>query len=171
LLSAYLDGFLYPLTTPAHAVALMGLAVFAGRTAFLDLFCIVPFSLGLAMGLGALAWGIGETLASDVLLASAVLCGLIAASGVTAKALRGANAPLALVAGVALGLDSPPDAIRLGEAVAALAGTACGAVAALVLLALAATVIARWRDGIALRVAGSWIAAIAILALAVRWGT
>jgi hypothetical protein len=28
---------------------------------------------------------------------------------------------------------------------------------------------ARWREGILLRVAGSWIAAIAILVLALRW--
>jgi hypothetical protein len=183
LLSAYLDGFLHPLVTPAHVIALAGLAIIAGGTARFDSrsslvipfsaipFSIVPFCIGAAVGLGALAWGVGETPASDVLLAGAALCGLLAASGAAATAvLRGVGAPVALVSGAALGIDSPPDVIRLGDAVAALTGTACGAIAALTLTALAASVIARWRDGIALRVAGSWIAAIAILALAVRWG-
>jgi hypothetical protein len=80
-------------------------------------------------------------------------------------------APVALLSGVALGLDSPPDAIRLDEAVAMLIGTAGGGVAMLAVMTPAASVIARWRHGIALRVAGSWITAIAIMALAVRWGT
>ena len=128
---------------------------------------VAAFASGLALGLGALAWGVGETSASEVLLACALLCGLAAAAGVTVP--MALAAPVALISGIALGLDSPPDAIRLGEAVASLIGTACGGVAALALLVLAGTVIARWRRGIALRVAGSWIAATAILALAVRW--
>jgi urease accessory protein len=167
LLSAYIGGFLHPLAMPAHVLALAGLAAIAGRIGGFT--PIIPFSIGVAIGLGALAWGVGETPASDVLLAGAVLCGLLLASGAAATVLRGVGAPLALACGAALGLDSPPEAIRLGEAFAAVTGTACGAVAALALTALAATAIAPWRHGIALRVAGSWIAAIAILALAVRW--
>jgi hypothetical protein len=187
LLSAGLDGFLHPLVTPVHVVALAGLALLAGRmagshtgVAFVTpfsaiLFSILPLSVGVAIGLGALAWGTGQTPASDLLLTAAILCGLVAASGAAAKAggligKAGLGTPVALVSGVALGLDSPPDVIRLDDAVAALIGTACGAVAALALMALAASAIGCWRDGIALRVAGSWIAAIAILALAVRWG-
>ncbi len=176
LLSAYIGGILHPLAMPAHVLALAGLAVVAGRTgrpnsrfAAVIPFSIMPFSIGVAIGLGALAWGVGETPASEVLVAGAVLCGLLAASGAAATVLRGVGGPVAFVSGAALGLDSPPDAVRLAEAFAALTGTACGAVAALALTALAATVVAPWRHGIALRVAGSWIAAIAILALAVRW--
>ena len=166
-LSAYINGLLHPVATPAHVIALTGIALIAGRNNRNGLSAVAAFAPGVALGLGALAWGVGETPASEVLLACALLCGLAAAAGVTVP--MALAAPVALISGIALGLDSPPDAIRLGEAVASLIGTACGGVAALALLALAATVIARWRHGIALRVAGSWIAAMAILALAVRW--
>jgi hypothetical protein len=166
-LSAYINGLLHPVATPAHVIALTGIALIAGRNNCNGLSAVAAFASGLALGLGALAWGVGETSASEVLLACALLCGLAAAAGVTVPIALAV--PVALIAGVASGLDSPPDGIRLGEAVASLIGTACGGVAALALLALAATVIARWRHGIALRVAGSWIAAMAILALAVRW--
>jgi urease accessory protein len=175
-LSAGIDGLLYPLATPAHVVALTGLALISGHNNRNSLSAgaviIAAFSLGLAIGLAALTWGAGETPAVDVLLAGAILCGLMAASGVTAPiALLGLGMPAALVSGVALGLDSPPDAIRLSEAMATLIGTACGGVAALAVMAHAASVIAHWRHAVALRVAGSWTAAIAIMALAVRWGT
>src|SRR5262249_22115341 len=106
LLSAYIGGFLHPLAMPAHVIALAGLAVIAGRTDGFDPgsppaipFSIIPFSIGVAIGLGALAWGIGETPSSDVLLAGAALCGLVAASGAAATVLRGVGAPVALVSG------------------------------------------------------------------------
>jgi hypothetical protein len=168
-LTAGADGLLRPLATPAHVIALIGLALIAGPKNHNGAAIIAAFAVGLAAGLGALAWGAGEMPAVDALLAGATLCGLVAASGVTAGVAL--VAPLALLAGVALGLDSPPDAIRLDEAAAMLIGTACGGVAALALMTPAASAIACWRQAIALRVAGSWIAAIAIMALAVRWGT
>jgi urease accessory protein len=158
-------GLINPLLAPAHVVALIGLGLLAGRNARWTV--IAAFGLGLGGGLGAIAWGIGETPASDVLLAAAVLCGLIAASAFAAPARLAA--PLALVAGVAFGLDSPPQTISLRDAVLMLIGTACGGVAALAVLAFAASAVARVWQGIALRVAGSWIAAIAILVLALRW--
>jgi hypothetical protein len=75
----------------------------------------------------------------------------------------------AVVVGCAVGLDSPPDAISLREAVWTLIGTGCGSVAALALMTGAAALIRRAGWAIALRVAGSWLAAIAVLVLALRW--
>jgi hypothetical protein len=168
MLAAGIDGVLRPLATPAHVIALTGLALIAGRDALsAGAVTIAAFASGLAVGLGALAGGIGETPAADVLLAGAVLCGLMAAVGVTAPAALAAL--VAVFSGIALGLDSPPDAITLGDAAAMLIGTAFGGVAALSVMASAASMIARWRHAIALRVAGSWIAAIGMMALAVRW--
>ena len=162
-------GLAHPISTPAHVVALIGLGLIAGRNFLRAGAAIIgAFALGVAAGLGAIAWGVGETPASDVLLASAILCGLIAASGFTGPV--SLAVPLALVSGLALGLDSPPESILLGEAVAMLFGTACGGIGALAMIAFLASRIARWRRGILLRVAGSWIAAIAILVLALRWG-
>ena len=161
-------GLVHPVSTPAHVVALTGLGLIAGRD-FLPAGAAIigAFALGLAVGLGAIAWGVGETPASDVLLASATLCGLIAASYVTVPV--SLAVPIALVSGIALGLDSPPESILLGEAVAMLIGTACGGIGALATIAFAASTMARLWHGILLRVAGSWIAATAILVLALRW--
>ena len=78
-------------------------------------------------------------------------------------------ATIAFAAGAALGLDSPPETIFLGEAAVMLIGAACGAVAALALVTLCAAALGRPWQGMALRVAGSWIAAIAALVLALRW--
>jgi len=161
-------GLAHPISTPAHVVALIGLGLIAGRNFLRAGAAIIgAFALGVAAGLGAIAWGVGETPASDVLLASAILCGLIAASGLTGPV--SLAVPLALVSGLALGLDSPPESILLGEAVAMLIGTACGGIGALAMIAFVASTIARWRQRIILRVAGSWVAAIAILVLALRW--
>jgi hypothetical protein len=96
----------------------------------------------------------------------ALICGLAAAKA--ARLLGWLAAPLALVAGLAIGLDSPPETISLREAVWTLFGTAAGSIlAAAALSEAAAWAAVRWR-GIALRVAGSWIAAIGILVLALR---
>jgi urease accessory protein len=166
--SAGIGGLLHPLVTPVHVIALAGLGVMARRdTASAGAAIIGAFALGLVFGLGAVAWGVAETPAGDVLLAVATLCGLTAAVGVAVPAPLAAA--MALASGVALGLDSPPDAIRLGDAVAALAGTACGGIVGLAAIALLASTLGRPGYGIVLRVAGSWIAAIAILVLALRW--
>src|SRR5215813_10258535 len=85
ILPAGIAGLLHPLATPGHVVALTGLGLITGRNFRPAGAAIIgAFALGLVAGLSALAWGVGETPASDVLLASATLCGLIAASGVTA---------------------------------------------------------------------------------------
>jgi urease accessory protein len=161
-------GLVHPVSTPAHVVALIGLGLMARRNFWRTGAAIIAaFALGLTAGLGAIAWGVGETPASDMLLATATLCGLIAASGLTAPVPLAV--PAALVSGTALGLDSPPESVLLGEAIAMLIGTACGGIGALAMIAFLASQIARWRDGILLRIAGSWIAAIAIMVLALRW--
>jgi urease accessory protein len=167
-MGAGLSGLLHPASTPAHIVALIGLGLIAGRN-FLRAGAAVigAFALGLGAGLGAIAWGIGETPAGDVLLASATLCGLIAASDVAAPV--SLAVPVAFVSGSALGLDSPPESIFLNEGVATLIGTACGGATALTVIAFAASKMARVWNGILLRIAGSWITAIAILVLALRW--
>jgi urease accessory protein len=168
MMGPFAGGLLHPLLAPAHVLALIGLALLAGRAVVVAASAIIAaFALGLAGGLCAIAWGVGETPANDVLLAAAAFCGVIAAIGFAAPAWVGA--PLSIACGAATGLDSPPEAIVVRDAVLTLIGTACGGVAGLALAAAGACALARLRQGIALRVAGSWIAAIAILVLALRW--
>jgi hypothetical protein len=122
---------------------------------------LLAFAIGLMAGLAALAAAIGETRAPLDLLSGAALAGLAAAVGWPMPSILGA--PLALIVGAAIGLDSPPRAASIAAANAALAGTALAAFAA---VALIAAVAARLRPGwprIGVRVLGSWIAAAAIL--------
>jgi urease accessory protein len=162
------DGFVRPLLAPAHLLSLIGLGLLAGRASLPALIAIAAgFVVGLAGGLGAIAWGIGETPANDALFAAAGACGALAALAAPIPVRAAAWA--ALIIGCAVGLDSPPEAISLGEAVLTLVGTGCGAVAGLVLMTAAAALIRSAGWSIALRVAGSWLAAIAVLVLALRW--
>jgi urease accessory protein len=168
-MTGLLDGVLQGLV-PAHVLALVSVALLAGRARFRESSGFVAaFAVGLAAGLGALAAGAGETPAADVLMVAAVLSGFAAAAALRLPA--GPAEVLAFIVGLAAGLDSPPDAISLREAILGLIGTACGGIAALaIMVALSAAVAPIW-NGIALRVAGSWIAAIALLVLALRWAS
>jgi len=153
---------------PAHVVALIGPALVAARLGSRQRATVVAaFTAGLAAGLGVLAAGLGETPAADVLMVAAALCGLAAAAAFPLP--PAVTAALAFVVGVAGGLDSPPHAIALREAVLSLIGTACSGIAAFAVLVAATAPLVRIWQGVVLRVAGSWIAAIAILVLALRW--
>jgi urease accessory protein len=126
--------------------------------------------VALAARLTAIALAVGETPAADVLLAAAVLTGALVALARPLPAL--ACALLAAVTGAALGLDSPPEAISLALGTITLIGTGLGATIALMVVAAAAGYLVRvpehvWlRTGV--RVLGSWMAASALLVLALR---
>jgi urease accessory protein len=161
-------GFGHPLLAPAHLLSLIGLGLLAGGASLRARIAIMAaFALGLAGGLGAIASGVGETPANDVLFVVAGVCGATAALGMPVSVWLAALA--AVVVGCAVGLDSPPDAVLLREAVWTLIGAGCGAATALALMTGAAALV-RWVGlAIALQVAGSWLAAIAVLVLALRW--
>jgi hydrogenase/urease accessory protein HupE len=160
-----LAGLLHPLTLPAHVLALVALALLIGaQRAWLSL---AAFALGLAGGLAAIALGTGETPALDILLAATALAGGLVA---LAQPLPAAGtAGIAAIAGATLGLDSPPEAISIAAATAMLIGTGIGACLALILIAIFANLLAREWQRIGLRIIGSWMAASAILVLALRF--
>ena len=68
-----------------------------------------------------------------------------------------------------IGLDSPPDVVSLQEAIVKLIGTGLGASIALGLVVEGAARMARDWQLIGVRVLGSWTAASALLAIAVRF--
>jgi urease accessory protein len=155
---------------PVHVMAMISTALLAaGVSLWPSVRLVGIFAVGLAAGLAALALGVGETSARDVLLGVALLGGLAAAAALTVPEL--AVGSTAFVVGAALGLDSPPDAILLRDAILGLVGTWCGGMTLLVVAFAVATLLARLWNGVALRVAGSWLAATAILVLALRWAS
>jgi urease accessory protein len=80
-----------------------------------------------------------------------------------------ACAALGGVAGAALALDSPPQAISLAVATLTLIGTGIGACLAVAIIAVGAGDLARAWQRIGVRIVGSWIAASALLVLALRF--
>jgi hypothetical protein len=165
LLQAFAEGVVSQLLLPAHALALVALGLFAGRenrpTGTLLIFAAL-----LAAGLLAIAFAVGQTAARMVLLADAALLGVLVAAAWPAP--KPIGWMLAAIAGVALGLDSPPQAITIVEGNATLAGTALGACAMLFMVAAVASYAQREWQHLAVRILSSWIAASAILVLAVQ---
>jgi urease accessory protein len=170
-MSGLASGLLHPLLLPAHALALLsyGLLI-AVQPAEPRALLAAAFVAGLATGLVAIALAVGQTPAVNILLAATGLAGLLVALGWSIPVLT--CAPLAAVAGMALGLDSPPEAISISVATLQLIGTGIGASVALALIVMGASYLIDVRKWIAprigVRILGSWIAASAVLVLALR---
>jgi urease accessory protein len=164
LLQAFVDGLLNPLTTPAHVLVLLALALLLARQPQRYAVLLV-FALALAAGFLAIVLAVETTPARTVLLAVAAALGVMIAAAWAPKLLAWL---FAAIAGAALALDSPPQAVTITAAYATLGGTAVGACAMpMVVAAIAAHANADWQR-LGIRILGSWIAASAILVLAVQ---
>jgi urease accessory protein len=164
LLQGFVEGFLNPLLTPAHVLTLLALALCVGQQKRHGAVLLI-FALALAAGFLAIVLAVEATPARVVLLAVAAALGVMVAAAWVPRPLVW---PLAATAGAALALDSPPQAVTIAAAYATLAGTALGACAMLVVVAtVAAYANANWQR-LGMRIVGSWIAASAILVLAVQ---
>ena len=166
--NALYAGLVHPLLTPTHALGLLALGLLIGQQpAGKRLAPLLLFVLALAGGLLALAFAVGETPAATVLLAAVAVSGLLVAVGLSLPLpLIGL---LALLVGATIGLDSPPEVISIEEAVVMLLGTAIGGTLALVLVVAGAARMGRDWQRLGVRVLGSWTAASALLAIAVRF--
>ena len=159
-------GVLHPVFVTDHVVGILALGLLIGgqeRWGFLPL---TVYVVALAAGLVAMTTGIVPRFANEAVLGTAVVGGLLVA--LARPLLQALGAVLALVLGLAIALDSPPEVLSVSEANLMLIGTGIGAAAFLIVVALATRQAqARWAK-IGLRILGSWIAAAAILALALR---
>lgn len=163
-LGPFYDGVLHVLMTPGDLLLLLALSLFAGlrgaapgRTMLFAL----PLSwvAGGIVGLQS-AFEISMPVVATLVL---VLAGLLVATD--AQFPRWAVFALAISAGLFHGLLNGSAMAMTGAGLRGLLGIAC---AAFVVVALISALAVRLRDGwprIALRVAGSWIAAIGILML------
>ena len=104
--------------------------------------------------------------AEEGLLALSAIAGLLVALAQPLPQRLGVLVATAM--GLSLALDSPPDALSLTEANLILLGTALGAVLMLLALLQGTARLRHHWQCIGVRIAGSWIAAIAILVLALR---
>ncbi len=167
--SGFEGGLLHPLLVPSHTISLLTLGLMIGRLdRAAQLRLIAIFMAASAIASVAIARAYAADNAETVLLAAAVAGGLLTAAGLRAP--FAIVAALVLTTGIALQFDSVPATISASETLLALAGAALAATT--ILVAAGSVAASAWRPWqiIAIRIAGSWSAAIAalLLALALR---
>jgi urease accessory protein len=167
-MTAFLAGLLHPLLVPTHTMAVLALALLIGQQSW-DRTIPIVYVIALAAGLGAIALAYVPILAQEALLAASATAGLLLALARPLPPIVGWC--LAGAIGAALALDSPPEAISLTEANLTLLGTAFGAAFVLLILVQGTSRLRHHWQRIGARIAGSWIAASAILVLALRLGS
>ncbi len=163
--SGFEGGLLHPLMVPTHVINVIALALLIGQRPSDERSALIAiFAAGLlgAMALVVLAFATDR--AETMLLGTAILSGVTLAARARLPFLL--VALLAIATGFTLQLDSVPSSIFASETLLALSGAALAALAEVALIAfLAARAEWPWLV-IAIRIAGSWIAAIALLMLA-----
>ncbi len=166
-ISGFEGGALHPLLVLSHALALIALGLLVGaqptRT-WLALIAIFVAAMALSFGLVSMAYATDR--AELAVLALASLAGLALASGYNVP-FAAAAAFAACLAGAIL-FDSVPTVPTIRETLLALCGTALAATAMITTVAFVSAALPAFWQHIGVRVAGSWIAASAILVLALR---
>jgi urease accessory protein len=164
-IGSFYGGMLHPLVVPAHVLLLVGLGLLLGQNGMRHAEAALPaFGLGLLLGLSSAALRFAEPLPAPILLAGAAAGGLLLAASLPLP--RALTAVAAVAVGFLLGMDSAPDAQAPGERAMALAGVGLTAILLVIYLVGIAEYCRRPWQRIGIRILGSWIAAIAILSLA-----
>ena len=165
-MSAALDGAAQILV-PTNLLAVLALGFALGQNAVrLPLINLAVFAAGLLIGSVLIAMGTGEMPIPVTLLALAAGAAIMVVIARPIPPMM--KAALSFATGAALALNAPPQTVTFPAAIAAQCGTAMAAFAMLGLVVLVAARANRgWQD-VGLRIVGSWIAASAILVLALR---
>ena len=159
------SGVLHPLFVPAHLLLLIALGLFIGQRGSNENQRVIFVFLGAILVGLTVAWFDLPLQPELALLAAATLIGLMIASRLPLS--PGWCAFIAATVGVLLGVDSAQASLTGKEKLASLFGSSIG----IYLLFLYAMVIGDYlnkghRRQIGLRVIGSWVAASALLVLA-----
>jgi urease accessory protein len=160
-------GLLHPLLVPAHALSLIALGLLAGtfarrRQASL----LAAFAIAAVIAFALIAMAYSATRAETLILSLGAAIGLLLAADLIPP--FPVSAGLSALIAAAIIFDSVPPVLSVSETLLSLTGTALAS------MALAAA--SAWLSGalpprirsIAIRIAGSWIAASAIMVLALR---
>lgn len=166
-IGTFYNGLLHPVVVPSHLLLLIATGCLLGQ------FTPNSSSLGLPAFLVSLCMSLGLAAIATVavpawmLSANTVLTGTVVA--VKRPVGRTGYVILALLAGALVGLTSTPDGEFAQAPGLALAGTALGGAAIVILFGGAAAVATLAWQRIAIRVLGSWIAASALMILSFEW--
>ena len=160
-------GLAHPLLVLSHALALLALGFLASMQPPLQRAALIAvFLTAMVLSFGLVTFAYSTDRAEIVVLALAAVTGLAIASG--CKVPLAAAAALAASLGGAILFDSVPAVPSIRETLLALAGTALAATAVIVVTAFLSAALPAFWQRIGIRVGGSWIAASAILVLALR---
>jgi hydrogenase/urease accessory protein HupE len=163
----FYSGALHPFVSPAHLIALLALGLWLGQRGLAGAkrpLVVLVSSLGLGLALHRAA---GDPDTDRWLLVLAALNGLAVAAAYAAPAAV-ASACCGAV-GLAVGLASGPSGVEGTARSVMLAGTFCGATLACAYVMSMVTLAQRPWMHIAVRVVGSWLAAAALLVLALSF--
>jgi urease accessory protein len=162
-IGTFYNGLLHPVMVPAHLLALAAVGLMLGQHApRAGRLALPAFLAAFAVALAATS-RFTQPVPQWPILAVALVAGLAVASSISLLGLL--PLLLAVCAGVLIGLDSVPDGIAGQQVWFALSGTVLGALLVVTYLGgLAAWLDRPWQK-IAIRAAGSWIAASTILVL------
>ena len=152
---------------PSYLLAVVALGLLAGQHApRFALRALAPFTMGLIVGSLIVAYAIRENPASlGLLTLAAVAAALVVLAWDVPAGLLGL---LAFATGSALPLNAPPHELMVNAAIAAQIGLAAVGIVVFAATALAVTFARATWHHIAVRIVASWIAASAILVLALR---
>jgi urease accessory protein len=160
-------GLLHPLLVPAHALTLIALGLltstFEARPRIL---LLAMFAAAAIAAFGLIAMAYSATQAETLILCLGAAIGLLLAADVTPPF---PVAPLlTIVIAGAIVFDSVPPVLTVGETALALTGTVVAGIALVAATAWISGALPLRVRVLARRIAGSWIAASAIMVLALR---
>jgi urease accessory protein len=161
-LAGLADGMMLAVA-PTHLLAIVAMGLLAGQGGRNGLM-LALFAVGMLAGSIAIALATRETPSALVLLAMAAFAGITVATAIMLPSIL--TNVLAFATGAALALDAPPQAITIPSAIATQVGFGGAALTTFGLIAFMVMRADRPWQRIGVRVVGSWIAASAILALA-----
>lgn len=160
-------GLLHPLLVPAHTLALIAVGLLAGAfSRRMQAALLGAFAAAAIASFGLIAMAFSATAAETLILCLGAAIGLLLAANVTPPAPVAAILTAAVASAVIF--DSVPQVLTVSGTALALIGTALSAITLAAAAALVAGALPRHVGAIGIRIAGSWIAASAIMVLALR---
>jgi urease accessory protein len=166
---AFLGGLLHPIFVPTHMLALAVTGIVIGQQAPRARWMAMALFCGaMLLGFFVIVQAFAPRHVGEILLALAGAGGVMIALG--RRLPQFVACGLAVAAGGAVALDSPPQAISVLNATITLFGTFWGASLLVLAAAVGASLLSREWQRVAVRILGSWIAASAMLALALALG-
>jgi urease accessory protein len=165
--SGFSGGLLHPLLVPAHTLTLIALGLLAGTfEARPRILLLAMFAAAAIAAFGLIAMAYSATQAETLILCLGAAIGLLLAADVTPPF---PVAPLfTIVIAGAIVFDSVPPVLTVGETALALSGTTLASIALVAATAWISGALPQRIRVLARRIAGSWIAASAMMVLALR---